>query len=416
MIVTMVITGTLNTISATLQIARPSRNKFGKLEYFEHYYVQTLFMMLGETLCMVAYLILKWYHKDHPEKVDGEAKPMNPLVMWPAAFMDIVATSLGYMGLAFMQNAGMFQMLRVTPMIWCGLLSMPLLKQKLKWYNWFGMLVVACGLIIKAIPLFFPLPEDKGLDWKEACVEQNMRHKHLTNLTLWGQSPLNGAEAEDNESSCNSNCLMGIGAAMVIVGEFFHGLQFVYEQKYMNKYDLHPLKVVGFEGISGVLTLCVLLWPMYFITFDKTGIMEGVALGPEGRFEDAIDAFVMIFNGNQGHSGPLENDNWLLGWTLGNMCSIAVFNWAGITVAKELNATTRAVLDQLRIVLIWGTFLIPFGPFLCRVQDYFHWTAPIGLSILVCGVWIYNDVIVLPLIRKCLGTSKSSDNDEESDE
>ena len=83
----------------------------------------------------------------------------------------------------------------------------------------------------------------------------------------------------------------------------------------------------------------------------------------------------MIFNGNQGHSGPLENDNWLLGWTLGNMCSIAVFNWAGITVAKELNATTRAVLDQLRIVLIWGTFLIPFGPFLCRVQDYFHWTA-----------------------------------------
>lgn len=57
----------------------------------------------------------------------------------------------------------------------------------------------------------------------------------------------------------------------------------MYEQKYMNKYDLHPLKVVGFEGISGVLTLAVLLWPAYFITFDKSGILEGVALGPEGR-------------------------------------------------------------------------------------------------------------------------------------
>ena len=59
----------------------------------------------------------------------------------------------------------------------------------------------------------------------------------------------------------------------------------MYEQKYMNKYNLHPLKVVGLEGISGVLTLCVLLWPMYFITFDKTGIMKGIALGPEGRSE-----------------------------------------------------------------------------------------------------------------------------------
>ena len=65
--------------------------------------------------------------------------------------------------------------------------------------------------------------------------------------------------------------------------QFFHGLQFVYEQKYMNEYDLHPLKVVGFEGICGVLTLSVLLWPAYFIQFDKSGIMEGVALGPEGR-------------------------------------------------------------------------------------------------------------------------------------
>ena len=93
------------------------------------------------------------------------------------------------------------------------------------------------------------------------------------------------------------------------------------------------------------------------------------------RFEDAIDAFVMIFNGNQGHTGKYENNYWLLGWTLGNMCSIAVFNWAGITVAKKVDATTRAVLDQLRTVIIWATFLIPFGASLCRVQQYFDFTA-----------------------------------------
>jgi len=413
----MVLTGTLNTISATLQIARPARNKFGELVYFEHYYVQTLFMMLGESACMVAYLVLKWIHREHPEKVDGEARPMNPLIMWPAAFMDIVATSLGYMGLAFMKNAGLFQMLRVTPLIWCGLLSIPLLKQRLRWFNWFGILVICIGLIIKAIPLLLPRPDDKGDDWHLGCVEQMSNFTADTGLQYWGSHmsfPELYAEEED-ESSCGKTCLTFIGAGMTIVGEFFHGLQFVYEQKYMNKYDLHPLKVVGFEGISGVLTLAVLLWPAYFITFDKSGILEGVALGPEGRFEDAIDAFVMIFGGNQGHEGPNENNHWLLIWTLGNMCSIAVFNWAGITVAKELNATTRAVLDQLRIILIWVTFLAPYGPFLCSVQDYFHWTAPIGLSILVAGVWIYNDVIIMPLIRRCFMQQKSSVKDQEAE-
>ena len=38
------------------------------------------------------------------------------------------------------------------------------------------------------------------------------------------------------------------------------------------------------------------------------------------RFEDAIDAFTMIFNGGQ---------YWLLGWTIGNMFSISIFNYSG---------------------------------------------------------------------------------------
>lgn len=108
-------------------------------------------------------------------------------------------------------------------------------------------------------------------------------------------------------------------------------MQFVYEQKYIVAYDIHPLKAVGYEGTFGVLTLCIVLWPMYFITLSKDGMLGGIALGPAipnadgsgfyGRFEDAIDAFRQIFDG--------DNGGWLLAWTFGNMCSIAVFNYAG---------------------------------------------------------------------------------------
>ena len=87
--------------------------------------------------------------------------------------------------------------------------------------------------------------------------------------------------------------------------QFFHGCQFVYEEKYVIKYDLHPLKVVGYEGditlsvpslrmltisdpftspgLFGVLTLAVALWPMYFIPIPKTGPLAGISLGPNGR-------------------------------------------------------------------------------------------------------------------------------------
>ena len=107
------------------------------------------------------------------------------------------------------------------------------------------------------------------------------------------------------------------------------------------------------------------------------------------------------------------------------MCSIAVFNYAGtlfhhdnmievlgrnifssgITVMKELTATTRAVLDQIRVgdrkykknwylpddisqanlkhlykvVLIYIVFLMPFGPFLCKERDHFVF---VGVSFL----------------------------------
>ena len=77
------------------------------------------------------------------------------------------------------------------------------------------------------------------------------------------------AAPEDDEAaeSCNRTCQQLIGIAFVLVGEvavfsraslltslnliplqFFHGCQFVYEEKYVIKYDLHPLKVVGYEG------------------------------------------------------------------------------------------------------------------------------------------------------------------------
>jgi len=415
----MVTTGTLNTVSAGLQIARQAKGIDGEYNYFEHPFVQTLFMMFGECLCMGAYLILKYVvYKDNPEVIDGpDAKPMNPLVLWPAAFLDIFATGLGYLGMIFMANPGFFQMLRCTPIIWCGLLSIPFLGQRLKAHNWIGIGILSAGLMIKAIPdavkpfvdytingtdihpdsLGNILPDDPH-GW-EYC---NFRLEYPEKVKPINLRPLDVFE-EDGGEEMSAAVKLLVGIALVIVAEFFHGVQFVYEAKYLTKYNIPPLKVVGLEGINGALTLCVLLWPAYFLQD-----IPYFGVGPNKSIEDMLDGLHQIFAG--------DNGGWTICWTLGNMCSIAVFNYAGITVMKELTATTRAVLDQIRVVLIYIVFLIPFGPYLCKERDHFVFVAPIGLVILIIGVFIYNDILIMPAYRKWRGIEEPAKDAEKKGE
>ena len=138
-----------------------------------------------------------------------------------------------------------------------------------------------------------------------------------------------------------------------------------------------------------------------------------------------LSRFLMEITEAGSSAGPLETCAQLLFLTL--LVNISFFLWLpnnsitlllqlGITVTKELSGTTRAVLDQIRIILITIVFTLPLGAYLCRLQQFFHFTMvhkikedgtknkifsfqPIGLVTLIIGVFVYNDVIIMPLIR-----------------
>ena len=91
---------------------------------------------------------------------------------------------------------------------------------------------------------------------------------------------------------------------------------------------------------------------------------------------------------------------------LGNVLSIAFFNFAGISVTKELSSTTRMVLDSGRTLIIWVVSLALqwqafyplqiIGSFASRDM----WPSskelcvclPLGFALLVIGMGIYNGV------------------------
>ena len=99
--------------------------------------------MLGEMLCMLAYIIyINFFTKDEPTAKD-QSKP-NMFLFLPPALCDVIATSMMYVGLN-LTSASQFQMLRGSIMIFVGIFSKIFLKKQMEWFRWVGMAVVFAG-------------------------------------------------------------------------------------------------------------------------------------------------------------------------------------------------------------------------------------------------------------------------------
>ena len=147
-------------------------------------------------------------------------------------------------------------------------------------------------------------------------------------------------------------------------------MSIVYEEKYVKKYDVSPLKVSGFEGLFGVTTLGILFIPFYFI-------YVGPKFGQNPRMviEDASDGFYQ-----------LSKNPTLCSIMVGKMVLIAIYNFACVSITKEMSATTRVIINAARTMIIWSVSLV-LG------WQEFHGLQVFGLIILCSGIFIYNDVL-----------------------
>ena len=92
----------------------------------------------------------------------------------------------------------------------------------------------------------------------------------------------------------------------------------------------------------------------------------------------------------------------------GTIISIAFFNFAGISVTKELSATTRMVLDSVRTLVIWMVrYFLNFKlkqsnlivPSIGVGWQNFFALQLLGFCILIVGMMLYNDIVILPIGR-----------------
>ncbi|MEE6477229.1 hypothetical protein FKM82_011422 [Ascaphus truei] len=333
----MLITGSINTLSAKWADNFAAKGcKDSESHQFQHPFLQAVGMFLGELSCLGAFYILVAYKtRRAPEPALSPSQPFNALLFLPPALCDMTGTCIMYVALN-MTSASSFQMLRGAVIIFTGLLSVAFLGRKLEWSQWLGIFITICGLVVVG----------------------------LADL-LSGAS---GGKSLNNVIT---------GDLLIIMAQVIVAIQMVLEEKFVYKHDVHPLRAVGTEGFFGFVILTLLLIPFYYIPAGNFSNNDRQVL------EDAVDAFCQM--GNQ----PL-----IILALLGNISSIAFFNFAGISVTKEISATTRMVLDSLRTVVIWIVSL-------AVGWEKFHALQILGFIVLLLGAALYNGLHKPLMCRRC---------------
>ena len=363
----MLVTGSINTISTKLADLQVVSGLDPKTPHsFNHPFFQAGLMFLGESLCLIVYNTKKAFF---PKKRAAGARPSDsvqgrasgrsaqdyskvkqswsPLIFLIPACCDMTGTSLMYVGLN-LTSASVFQMLRGSVVLFTGIFSIIFLGRKLYCYHWTGMLLVLIGAAVVGVAsVLYP----------------------------------------DENSKSASNPLLG--DILIVVAQVVTAVQMVVEEKLVNGKGIPALQAVGWEGVWGFLVLSCGLVGMYFAP-GVPAFSSGNATSSD-HFENTPDAIIQMSN-----SGPL------FAACLGNVLSIAFFNFFGLSVTKHMSATHRMVLDSLRTIIIWIVGIACFG-------ENFNLLQLGGFVILLLGTLIYNQVVHLP----CLSYK---DEDESSSE
>ncbi|CAK9801933.1 Solute carrier family 35 member F6 [Anthophora plagiata] len=340
--VIMVTTGSFNTLSVKYADQQIAPGEDGVPRHFNHPFMQSSFMFVGEMMCFIMFKILYYYYSRRGDNsIDNNpltkgSRVYNPFILLIPALCDTCATSFMYIGLN-MTYASSFQMFRGAVIVFTAVLSMGFLNRKLCSREWFGIVMVILGLVLVG----------------------------LSDVTM-------------EDSNINRNSIL-TGDLLILCAQIVTAIQMVVEEKFVTVQNISALEVTGWEGIFGFICICILMIPLNFIHAPPP-----FADNSRGTLEATKDAFIQIGNSRN-----------LMMAIIGISFSIAFFNFAGISVTKEKSATTRMILDSIRTIIIW-VFSLAFG------WQKFHYLQLIGFSILLIGMSFYNNVIIPQLLRKCI--------------
>ena len=379
----MILTGSINTIFNKIL-----QKLYGKDVIFEqHHWIITFGMFLGELVSIFFYIYVVYKRRkaqaqkaddvllaEHTQEIGGDTvqdnenkevapaekqlPPINNFVFFITAGCDLLATTINTFGLTYLTTS-MFQMMRGLELFFVCLWSKIFLKNPIYRHAYLGVGSLIFGLFLVG---------------------------------------LNSLIFKDDNTDVAKNPLVGI--ILMCTSQFFSSTEYVFQEKFIKHYDVHPFQLVGFEGLWGACMYAVLL--IIFQNIDCDGwdkdIEEGICF-----FYDELNVVNETYQYNVTIS-RIENTKFafeqmgdntnLLVVYLFYIVSIALYNIVGINLTKLVSSTARAVVDTVRTVFIWLFFLC-FSP-VEGTKEHFYVLQLVGFIFMVCGTLIYNEIVTIP--------------------
>ena len=187
--------------------------------------------------------------------------------------------------------------------------------------------------------------------------------------------------------------------------QFFSSTEYVFQEKFIKHYDVHPFQLVGFEGLWGSLMYSVLLIIFQYVDCNgwDINIRDGICFYHDelkqvynetsGDYYTVNETISRIEDSNYAFRQMGDNAALLVIYIF-YIVSIAMYNIVGINLTKLVSSTARAVVDTVRTVFIWLFFLI-FEP-VANTKEEFYPLQLVGFILMVFGTIVYNEIVAIP--------------------
>mmetsp|Transcript_1412 Transcript_1412/g.2639 ORF Transcript_1412/g.2639 Transcript_1412/m.2639 type:complete len:358 (+) Transcript_1412:111-1184(+) len=293
----MLLSGSCNTILMKFMVMQQVPTGPGAASTgFDHPFFQSLLMMIGESLCLVAY-IGTHYQQKKGQGSDLMSPEAPRIVFMVACILDWTATTLVNMAYVLIA-ASVVQMTRGAIVIFTCLFSVIFLGRRQHGYHLVGVGLVFMGITLVSLSAFV-----------------NPSH------TPQARSPA-------------YQRFLGIGLCMG--AQIFQASMLVYEEKIMSRYSVPPLQVVGMEGVCGIMVGMVLLSFLNFFNLESAPV-----------------AYYQIT-----HSTPLLMAvvGSIFSIAIFNYSGVTVTQQASATARSTIDVSRTILIWAVELLLHWNTF------------------------------------------------------------
>ena len=172
-----------------------------------------------------------------------------------------------------------------------------------------------------------------------------------------------------------------VGIICCIFCNIFTALHAITEEYIFKTRIIHPIKLIGFEGLFGTIFSSVLILIFSQIKFGKS--IEFLCIKDKETGSLYIENFYIAIR-------QILEEKQIIFLVILLFFLFIIYNYCYITITKVTNATTNIVLYNLTALFIWIFFLIPIHKE--ENQEKIGILQCIGFLILILGVCVYNDV------------------------